>query len=494
MSSPAGYSVAEPVPALRHHGLRGWRGVHAVSMLTVYLVLLIAIPSSATITALGSLGRPSTLWGLIMLAWWLIAKLQARSVDVRPVWQPVRLAYGAFLVIALVSFALAMLRGQPEDQVSPAVTAIIRLLSWAGVLLITVDGIRTLSDLIRVVRRIGIAAGLLAALGIAQFVTKSSLLDVWTWIPGLSTASGDVAERGGVSRVAGTAIHPLEYATVLNAALPLVIAAAISYGFRWQNARNKFVWWVPVGLISLSALLGVSRSAIIGFGVAILTMIPVLPRRYRGVVIGGGAVLAVGAIIAVPGLLTTTLNLFTGAGSDPSTQSRTNGLDRAPEFIGASPFFGAGFGTFLPRYYIFDNEWVLVAVELGLLGVAAFVAVFLSAIWSAFRARLRSTDEGTRLLGYALAASMVNIAVLFAFYDGLSFPMSGGIFVMIAGLCASIRTIGATDVAHSRPRKAAGPRRSVLGQAEPKEASASAALQGRGAGLPRRGSPPRRGS
>ena len=31
---------------------------------------------------------------------------------------------------------------------------------------------------------------------------------------------------------------------------------------------------------------------------------------------------------------------------------------------------GQGFGTFLPRYYIFDNGWVLLTVELGALGVA----------------------------------------------------------------------------------------------------------------------------
>lgn len=424
-----------------------WRGLRAVSMLTVYLVLLLAIPSSATITALGSLGRPSLIWGVVMLLWWVIAKLQTRVADLHPVTQPVRTAFLAFFIIALVSFAVAMFRGQPSDQISPAFTALVRLLSWAGVLLISIDGIRRKADIERMVRRIGVGAGLLAALGLAQFLTKTSLLDFFSSIPGITMPFVEVAQRGGVSRVPGTSIHPLEYATVLNAALPLVIAAAVSHGLHWHLKKGKIGWWIPVVLISLIALIGVSRSAIIGFAVAALTMIPVLPRRYRGLVIFGGLLLAFVAVAVIPGLFATTLNLFTGASNDPSTLSRTGGLARAPEFIAASPLVGAGFGTFLPRYYIFDNEWVLVAIELGALGVIAFGTVFLAAIWSGITARKRSIDQGIRLLGYALAASVVNIAVLFAFFDGLSFPQSGGMLFLIAGLCGATLKISGVDAA-----------------------------------------------
>jgi len=432
---------------------RGWAGGRAVTMLTVYLVLLIAIPSSAAISALGSLGRPAMLWGIVMLVWWVVAKLQSRVADVRASRDLIRFAYAAFIVVALVSFSVAIFRGQPADQVSPAITALVRLMSWAGVLLIAIDGIRTSSDLERIVRRIGIAAGLLAVLGVAQFIMKSSLLEFFGQIPGITMPFVDVAERGGVARVPGTAIHPLEYATVLNAALPLVIAAAVSHGFHWRLTKGKLGWWIPVALISLSALIAVSRSAIIGFGVAALTMLPELPRRYRTVVIIGGVVLAAGAVIAIPGLLATTLNLFAGASNDPSTQSRTGGLARVPGFIAASPVVGVGFGTFLPRYYIFDNQWVLIAIELGALGIIAFGSIFLTAIWSGFGARRRSTDPGTRLLGYALAASVVNIAVLFAFFDGLSFPQSGGMFFLIVGLCGAIRSISSADAALAAPRR-----------------------------------------
>lgn len=434
---------SSPRTAAVRHATGARRGVDAVTMLTVYLVLLLAIPSGVVISALGTLGRPSLLWGLVLLGWWTIARLQVRSFETRPVSQPVRFAFLAFFVLILVSFAAAMLRGQPADQVSPAFTALLRMLSWAGVLLVAIDGIRTVNDLARIARRIGIGAGLLAALGLLQFITGQALVDFFGSIPGLTLAGG-LGERAGVIRSSGTAIHPLEYATALNAALPLVIAAAVSHGFRSHTPGGGLRWWLPVCLISISSMLAVSRSAIIGFAVAVVSMIPALPGRIRLVVIGAGAVLAVAVFAAAPGVLSTTAGLFTGAADDPSTQSRTNGLDRVPEFMSASPLIGSGFGIFLPRYYIFDNQWVLIAVELGLLGIVGFAGLFVAGIWSAGQAR-RSSIYDVRLLGHALAASMFNVAVLFAFFDGLSFPIAGGMLFLLAGLCGSVRTIAAAE-------------------------------------------------
>jgi hypothetical protein len=422
------------------------REIDAVAMLTVYLVLLLAIPSGVTITALGALGRPSMIWGLVLMAWWAVSRLQAQVPVAQPVSQPVQFAFVAFLMIVLVSYAAALLRGQPDDQLSPAFTAIVRLVSWAGVLLVAVDGIRTMSELSTIVRRIGVGVGLLATLGLLQFVTGQALVDFFGTIPGLSLAGG-IGERAGVIRSSGTAIHPLEYATALNAALPLVIGAAISHGFGAR--RPRLSWWLPVGLISISSLMGVSRSAIIGFAVAVISMIPALPGRYRVAVAGVGAALAFVVFAAVPGLLSTTLRLFSGAAGDPSTLSRTSGLERVPGFMANSPLIGSGFGVFLPRYYIFDNQWVLIAIELGILGIIAFAGIFFTGIRSALRAK-QSADADVRLLGHALAASLFNIAVLFAFFDGLSFPIAGGMLFLLAGLCGSIHTVAATGSAAQR--------------------------------------------
>lgn len=445
------------VPTPKHRGAGNHSDIDAVTLLTMYLVLLFGIPSNLTIDVLGSLGRPSLLWGVVLMVFWTVSRLQKRIPDVQNVRQPIRFAFSALFVVALVSFAAALLRGQPADQVSPAFTALIRLLSWAGVLFVTLDGIRTMSDLGRIARRIVIVAGLLAALGIAQFLTKQTLVDFFSAIPGFSSSGSGVIERGGVTRASGTAIHPLEYATTLIGVFPLAIAAAISRGFHSRSVGARARWWIPTLLISVSALVGVSRSAIIGFALASVAMIPAIPRRYRAAAVAGGVLLVGAVVAAIPGLFSTTFALFSGAGTDSSTQSRVGGLSRAPEFIESSPLIGTGFGTFLPRYYIFDNAWVLMAVELGILGAAVFAGFVVSAVWSALRDRRRSGQPDVMIASYALAVALIVMAVMFAFFDALSFPISAGTFFLLAGLCGSMRNIGAAYATLSvrRPRREA---------------------------------------
>ena len=444
MSTPVG-----AIAARRHNALRGTRAFPATAMITVFLVLLLAIPSNVGFAPLGSLGRPSMLWGLVLLVFWVLSRLQTADLAVRAVRQPVRLAVGALVVIALVSYAAAMLRGQPMDQVSPAMTSLLRLLSWTGVLLVTVEGVRTWNDMVVLLRRLTIAGGLLAALGLAQFVTGQTLTDVFASIPGLSASAGGIDARGTFVRPSGTASHPLEYGVALSAILPIAIATAVSRGFRGARGLPAALWWLPVALISASSFVAVSRSALIGFVMAIVLMIPALPRAARLPAVVAGGLLATGVVLTVPGLFWTVFGLFAATGTDPSSVSRTNGLERAPDFIATSPLFGAGFGTFLPRYYIFDNQWVLITVELGLLGAAALAALFVGAIWSALRAGRMAADERVALTGNALAVSMVTIAVLLAFFDGLSFPIAGGLLFLIAGLCGALRTVGLTSFGHA---------------------------------------------
>lgn len=434
-----------PVLATSHSAVDRGRWASATTMLIVYVVLLVAVPSYVTIGPLGGVGKPALVWGLFLLLWWMLTRLQARAIEIEPVSQPVRWPLAAVTVVVLVSFAAALLRGQPTDQVSPAVTALIRLASWGGVVLVAMDGVRTHADAARLLRALAIAGGALAALGLAQFATGQSLLDWLTSVPGLNVDVGEIAARGTFTRASGTAIHPLEYATGVVGILPIAIAAGVSRGFRPHSSR-LLAWWLPAFLSITASVIAVSRSAILGLAVAILATLPAVPRAYRWLIAIGGTALSLVVLALVPGMFGTIVSLFVGASDDPSTMSRTNALARVPDFIESSPVIGQGFGTFLPRYYIFDNQWVLLTVELGIVGVVMFAGLTIAAIGSAVWAGRNSAFADTKVMSLALAASMVTIAVLFAFFDGLSFPIGAGLFFLIAGLCASMRTIAAADI------------------------------------------------
>jgi hypothetical protein len=415
-----------------------------VRLLTVYLVLLFAVPSNVTVAGMGSLGRPAMLWGCFLLVIWFLTRLQSYSPAMLRVSQPVKLALGILLTLALVSFAAAMLRGQPADQVSPATTALIRLLSWSGVVLVAADGLRTANEVSMLIRRVVIGATCLAILGLLQFVSGSTLLDWVASVPGVDLDYGGIGSRGQFIRAAGTAIHPLEYTATMAGCLPLAVATAAAGGYR-ADGRGGRLWWIAPALILSVSALAVSRSATIGVVVAAVASIPSLPRAYRWIVAAGGGVVLAAVVVLVPGLLSTTIALFSNAGDDASTQSRTDALERLPEFVAPSPAYGVGFGTFISRYYIFDNQWAIILIELGVLGLLTFIGLILAGIWSAASAGRQSGFEDARLMGRAIAASILTVAVLFFFFDGLAFPIAAGFLFLLLGLAAAVRAVGAAD-------------------------------------------------
>ncbi|KQM81442.1 O-antigen ligase [Agromyces sp. Leaf222] len=422
-------------------------------MLSVYVVLLCVIPSGLTITVLASLGWPSLLWGLLLAFWWAVHQLMVVSRPVEHPSQPVRLVFAGLVLVALVSFAAAMLRGQPVDQVSPAMTSLLRLVSLGGVLFVAVDGIRTLEELRRLVNVLVVVVSLVAVLGLAQFVTGQEIIDAIT-IPGMSVnESGGAQVRGAFVRAVGTAINPLEYAALLCMVFPFALAFALRTrpGPRLSFARA--VRLLPLALISIATLISASRSALLGLLVAIVGMLPALSRKLRTGVVIGGLMLAAIVMVAVPGMFSTMLAQFVEVDDDPSAQSRTNALAKLPDFIAASPFVGTGFGTFLSRYYIFDNAWALWTIELGILGLVGLLSLVCCAMWSAFHARTVTDDPEIRLLGQAAGVSVLTAAVIFAGFDGFSFPISSGLFFVCVGLCAAVRSVAAFDAA----AKAGGP-------------------------------------
>ncbi|QAY59977.1 hypothetical protein ET475_08195 [Microbacterium protaetiae] len=434
-----------PVAAQEHQGIAPPSRSSAVAMLIVFVLLLFVIPSNVSIVGLGTLGRPSLLWGLVLAVWWALTHLQTRTKDVQPPAQPVRWALGAFIIIVLVSFAAAMLRGQPADQVSPAMTAVVRVASWSGVTLVAMDGIRTQGDIVRLVKVAVIAAGGMALLGYAQFFTGSSLTEWIARIPGISFDWGGIDIRGAYIRPAGTATHPLEFVTSILAVLPIAITAAITGGFR-STSRRRFLWWLVVVAIVGICLLSVSRSAMIGLLVVFVLLAPFVPSRYRWGGFFGGLVGIAVIVVAVPGVWRASLGLFADVSDDPGTASRTGGLERLPEFISDSPVIGSGLGTFMSRYYVFDNQWAGLLVELGIAGTLSFIVLIACAVWSSAYAARRSPFPETKLLAGAILTGTVTIAVLFLFFDGLSFPIAAGLFFLFVGLSASLRRIAHSDV------------------------------------------------
>ncbi|GEK86253.1 hypothetical protein GCM10007198_03830 [Microbacterium aerolatum] len=411
----------------------------AVGWLTLYIVLLLFIPSRLIVGPLGSAGAPSMIFGLCSLLLWGFLFLTAlRRVDLGP--QPIRIALGFLLFCVGVSYVLAMSRPMSPDEVSPADVALIALASWTGTLLLTHDGIHERSRLDTLIWRFAVCGGLIAALGLLQLATRQLWVDQLS-IPGLSSAPPyGLTTRGGYPRPAGTSIHPIEYGVVLTMMLPLVLHV----GFHHTH-RRFLIRWLPAAAVCAIIPLTSSRSAYLGalIAVAICMVGWTAARRLRVMMFGLAGVLA-GFLIA-PRFVDSIVGLFAGADEDPSIASRTDSFSLAFEFIAQNPFFGRGLGTFLPKYRIFDNQYLLLLVTVGVVGTLAFLAVGVTAVIATLRLRRRLEDDRTKDLTVALAASICAGFTCLFMFDAFAFPMSMGTLFFVLGLAGALRRIQQTD-------------------------------------------------
>lgn len=408
----------------------------AVAWLTLYVGLLFFVPSKLIFAPLGSAGAPSMVFGLGSLLLWTFYYVgTTKPVQVRV--QPIRIALCAFLFSVGVTYALAMSNPINSDEISPADVALLALASWAGTLLIAHDGVTNRDRLNSLVWRIAVCGSVIAALGIVQVLTHTIWVDRIS-IPGLtaSDAAGTYL-RGAFLRPAGTAIHPIEYGVVVTMLLPL--ALHVGFHHTWRHPVGR---WIPAAALAAVIPVTSSRSAYVGAIIGVLICAVGWPKARRRLVLAVGALGIVVLTFLTPTLVNSILGLFTGAGEDPSIASRTDSFALAASFISENPWFGRGLGTFLPKYRIFDNQYLGLLVTVGVVGALLFVALGVVAISLLVRVRRRAADDATRDLASALAAALAVGFVCLVMFDAFAFPMTMGTLFLLLGLAGALRRTG----------------------------------------------------
>ncbi|HEX5918583.1 MAG TPA: O-antigen ligase family protein [Nocardioides sp.] len=424
-------------------------GVDAAALVTAYVCLLWFIPSPMVVSALGSAGSPATLFGIAIFlywAWHTVRRSEPSDGRVRPV----RAAMLGLLVVMLGVYAHAMAGPLPGDEISTADSGLLRLISLAGVVLLACDGITGYDRLVTVLRRLAFAAGLVALLGLAQYVTGELFVDRIR-VPGLTagTEGWTLGTRSGRIRPSGTSMSPIEYGVVLGMTLPLVTVCA--------SVQSRYRWLFRAMLVAMiaSIFFSMSRSAYLCAlaGMIVLAMSWDLRRRLRALAFL--SVVSAVMYVTVPGLLGSIQGLFSNAGEDPSIASRTGSYDIAGAFISSSPWVGKGFGTFLPKYWILDNAYLGMTIESGLIGLLALLTLVVAGLVSARQARrtLQAEQDAGRAAGFdagreehvqyaqAVLASVAAGACGLAFFDAFAFPQTAGCFFLFIGLAGAMRRI-----------------------------------------------------
>ena len=220
---------------------------------------------------------------------------------------------------------------------------------------------------------------------------------------------------------------------VLAMSLPLALWLVLDTP---EGKRGR--WRTALAFISVSTPMSLSRSAFFGLafgGLVILGGWSWKRRRQAAVML---VFYAMAMQVLVPGLLGTVKSLFLNIRNDPSFQGRTNDYSHIGEFIRERPFSAAV--RHVPSPTSTSSSTTSTSGSSSRLASSDWVRCsgFSSRGSSARGARRRASDESTRQLGQAFAASIVIAMTSFITFDALSFAMVTGLVFLLLGCCGAI--------------------------------------------------------
>lgn len=411
---------------------------HPVRLLQVFVATLMLMPADYVVKAIGAAGYAAALVSYLLLllyvAWTLFGYHNPFAYR-----YPAR---GALAVLWIVSFAsyLLMERGFMSGiQLASADRWLMQLAGVSGIVLVSAECLHSLDEVHRVLRVLiwgGAICGLISTLQFRFGIDPTHYLK----LPGFSlnavaATNTGIGSRGGHSRVPGTATDPIELGVVAGMLLPIAV-----YLLMHDHEKPKWKRVVACVCTALSVPTSVSRSGVISVVASLAVLLVAVPptARLKGFITIPPALAAV--FVTAHGLIGTLVSYFAAGTSDPSVSHRTNNYPYVEQLVSQRPLLGQGGGTYIPAsaVNILDNEYLTIAIELGVLGALALL-IFL--IWpgvAALAARARSTDRALRDLCAALAGAALASVLCSATFDSLSFPMFVNVQALVAGLSGTV--------------------------------------------------------
>jgi O-antigen ligase len=431
---PTSVPIADLEPSLAFERTyvtrRRLRHIDAAALLSIMLVLTSLLPAGMIIPVMTDIGRPGLVIALLLFCWWILARFTSHLVMTGP--QPMRIAIIAFLVSALMSYAVGFMRGLTSFEKNGADRVMLFFLMLAGVVLMAADGIPNWLRLRGIINVLVWSAGLVGLIGLIQYVTGLDI-PAYIQIPGLqikTPALGFMA-RGDTFRVASTTAHYIELAAFLSLALPFAIHQSL-YG-RTRGQRRAAIFWSLI--IAGGNAATISRTGIIGIALVLICLVPIWSwrTRYNVLIVAIGLFAAIGA--TGPGLVRTLLRLFQNTSQNSSIQARTSRYPMVFRYVAEHPWLGRGTGTYVsPQYQVLDNQWLSTLISNGVIGVVAMLALSVTGIVLAVLALRRSSSREVRhLCAVLISTQLIAIAVAGTF-DSFGYST----YVMTLGLCLGL--------------------------------------------------------
>ena len=372
---------------------------------------------------------------LALFGMWVARGLTRQGGDF--VATPLGLPILSFLVLAVFSFIAGLAYATITQDV---LRHFAEVLISIGLFFVVVNILPTRDALARFVTALIIAGFISAVIGIfLYFIPSSWSVQLLSVLRVFKYPSGDGVLRyieddpNNPMRAISTSIDP----NVLGGLMILVTALTVPQLFAAQPLLPRKLLAVMAGAMLVCMVLTFSRGAMLGLGLALVVIATMRYRPILALLILGGAVFLL--LPFTQDYLGHFLDAFTA--SDLATQMRLGEYKDALTLISRYPFFGVGFGGApdIDTYLGVSSVYLLMAEEMGLVGLAAFLitmGLFFFHVTQAWFARLVHDEFlAPILLGVAgaLLGAMVGGLTDHYFFN-LAFPHSVALFWLYVGL------------------------------------------------------------
>jgi hypothetical protein len=424
--------------------------VDITTVLVLWALALWLVPSRYTVGAFAVTG--AMVFAFFATVLWAYGRMLPNS----------RVAHGGvttnkvvafFLIVTVAGYIDVVLRPLSSTDLSSANRNLAIVVALCGLAVAIADGVRSRRQLNRVLGAVVAGAAIVAVIGFIQYFIR---FDVARYLhpPGFKTTGQEafIYHRTKFTRVAGTALHPIEFGIALAAVLPL----ALHFSTFGRTQLSRYSSRLSAVLIAGAIPLTLSRSAALSLLLVAVILLPTWTplRRWRTVFTLLALVMLLN--ILVPGVFGVIGKLFTGKSGAGSLQTRGDATTVGLNMIGDKPWVGHGFAVDAGTPVIIDNQYLVTGIEQGLLGLLALLTVIFGGIGAARRARKATTDPQTRDLAQSIVA-LIAAAALGGFgLNILRFPMTAGLLFMGVGTAGALLRIttrtAIVNESEARPR------------------------------------------
>ncbi|MCU1693577.1 MAG: hypothetical protein JWM64_2668 [Frankiales bacterium] len=402
------------------------------------------IPDVVQVRGLKSLGTPTQFMGCVALYFLVsgrgstVAVTDSRATPTTRATRFVSIALSIFVTWAACSWASARLRPLTPVEASSSTRILLLLLGDVAVAYFVVEIARRRHETLPGRQALLAGAYFSGFVALLQFYTSLNIADTIGSLPIFSADfSAAALQYRTVVRTVGTAGHPIAYATLCGAVLPLALNA-----FTHSTApRRKAVHAVGCVLLAFGALTGISRAAVIGLVVALVVYgVGLRALEVRRLLMRLLVFLALVQVLA-RGVLSTLRYFFThtSAASDASVAGRTDDYAATDLLVSQHPLVGLGLGTYQKdQYRILDNQYLQTLVEGGYVGLACLLLLALVTTCAGIWAIVREPDEAARAQNGAVVGGIAALWVDAVFFDMFSFRQSAFVLFLYVGWLISI--------------------------------------------------------